>query len=290
MNMVHPLFRQIFKQFLTNRVLKDPRQRRFFKSNNLYELFTLSASAIEGGTETGDIFAGTGSEILPRQSGRPKRVQRSRDTKEATGKRKRKSKNGDDDKRKKSKKAKKSLYSCSTLDIVKETNDGKNLTADSEQMTAGQSTNEAEVPDEVIESEDKLNDAGKSSAGEEVEVAGESPGQARDKVVYESVAGSSLGEVALKDGDKKPGSILNESSKNDDGAKEKEEIFRENTTMAKKKKKKRRKKHDQPAEVEGERIEGLVNTCIFNPGQEDEEQNAKQDDFILQKLFKKSGI
>ena len=34
--------RQIFKQFLTNRVLKDPKQRRLFKSNDLHELFTLS--------------------------------------------------------------------------------------------------------------------------------------------------------------------------------------------------------------------------------------------------------
>ena len=60
--------RQIFKQFLTNRVLKDPRQRRFFKSNGLFELFTLGSSASgQGGTETSAIFAGTGSEIVPRK-------------------------------------------------------------------------------------------------------------------------------------------------------------------------------------------------------------------------------
>ena len=58
--------RQIFKQFLTNRVLKDPRQRRFFKSNQLHDLFTLDSSATDGGsTETSALFAGTGSEILP---------------------------------------------------------------------------------------------------------------------------------------------------------------------------------------------------------------------------------
>merc|ERR1712136_516412 len=33
--------RQIFKQFVTNRVLKDPRQQRFFKANDFIELFTL---------------------------------------------------------------------------------------------------------------------------------------------------------------------------------------------------------------------------------------------------------
>lgn len=55
--------RQIFKQFLTNRVLKDPKQRRFFKSNDLYELFTLSSPEPSQSTETSAIFAGTGSNI-----------------------------------------------------------------------------------------------------------------------------------------------------------------------------------------------------------------------------------
>lgn len=55
--------RQIFKQFLTNRVLKNPAQRRFFKSNDLYELFTLGDEGPRNNTETSAIFAGTGSEI-----------------------------------------------------------------------------------------------------------------------------------------------------------------------------------------------------------------------------------
>ncbi|KAI5706434.1 hypothetical protein M8J75_008140 [Diaphorina citri] len=54
--------RQIFKQFLANRVLNDPKQRRFFKENDLMELFTLQDQQSES-TETSAIFAGTGSEI-----------------------------------------------------------------------------------------------------------------------------------------------------------------------------------------------------------------------------------
>ncbi|GFT87465.1 DNA excision repair protein ERCC-6 [Nephila pilipes] len=54
--------RQIFKQFMTNRVLKDPKQGRFFKSNDLYELFSYQ-EVDKQGTETSAIFAGTGSEI-----------------------------------------------------------------------------------------------------------------------------------------------------------------------------------------------------------------------------------
>ena len=55
--------RQIFKQFLVNRVLKDPKQRRFFKSNDLFELFTLTEATSESNTETSAIFAGTGANI-----------------------------------------------------------------------------------------------------------------------------------------------------------------------------------------------------------------------------------
>ncbi|KAG0239729.1 hypothetical protein BGW41_007529 [Actinomortierella wolfii] len=53
--------RQIFKQFLTNKILKDPKQRRFFKSHDMADLFTLDDGQGEG-TETGGIFQG--SEIV----------------------------------------------------------------------------------------------------------------------------------------------------------------------------------------------------------------------------------
>lgn len=50
--------RQIFKQFLTNKILKDPKQRRFFKMNDLRDLFTLGGEDADT-TETGDLFAGS---------------------------------------------------------------------------------------------------------------------------------------------------------------------------------------------------------------------------------------
>lgn len=72
--------RQIFKQFLTNRVLKDPKQRRFFKSNDLFELFTLGNDDIDTGTETSAIFAGTGSDVRVKvdKTGKKKRARRNR--------------------------------------------------------------------------------------------------------------------------------------------------------------------------------------------------------------------
>ncbi|KAH9844917.1 SNF2 family N-terminal domain [Teratosphaeria destructans] len=50
--------RQIFKQFLTNKILKDPKQRQTFQLRDLQDLFTLGESK-DGETETGSIFKGT---------------------------------------------------------------------------------------------------------------------------------------------------------------------------------------------------------------------------------------
>ncbi|GJD06797.1 protein chromatin remodeling 8 [Galdieria sulphuraria] len=48
--------RQIFKQLLTNKVLKDAQQTRFFRPKDLFDLFTLG-DEYEDGTETGDLFS-----------------------------------------------------------------------------------------------------------------------------------------------------------------------------------------------------------------------------------------
>lgn len=50
--------RQIFKQFLSNKVLKDPKQRTSFHLTDLHDLFTLS-SYDEGKTETSELFKGS---------------------------------------------------------------------------------------------------------------------------------------------------------------------------------------------------------------------------------------
>jgi DNA excision repair protein ERCC-6 len=49
--------RQIFKQFLADKILKDPKQRQTFHMKDLYDLFTLGSS--DGSTETGEMFKGT---------------------------------------------------------------------------------------------------------------------------------------------------------------------------------------------------------------------------------------
>lgn len=48
--------RQIYKHFLTNKILKNPQQRRFFKSRDMKDLFTLNEGSEGGSTETSNIF------------------------------------------------------------------------------------------------------------------------------------------------------------------------------------------------------------------------------------------
>ena len=50
--------RQLFKQFLINKIMKDPKQRQTFQKSDLHDLFTLGG-ANDATTETGDLFKGT---------------------------------------------------------------------------------------------------------------------------------------------------------------------------------------------------------------------------------------
>ena len=52
-------------------MLKDPKQRRFFKSNDLFELFTLTDN-LDTPTETSAIFAGTGSDVKVKKKRKPR--------------------------------------------------------------------------------------------------------------------------------------------------------------------------------------------------------------------------
>lgn len=49
--------RQIYKHFLTNKILQNPQQRRFFKSRDMKDLFTLNDDEESGSTETSNIFS-----------------------------------------------------------------------------------------------------------------------------------------------------------------------------------------------------------------------------------------
>ncbi|KAM7501478.1 hypothetical protein LguiB_000382 [Lonicera macranthoides] len=55
--------RQIYKHFLTNKILKNPQQRRFFKARDMKDLFTLTDDVEGGSTETSNIFGQLSDDI-----------------------------------------------------------------------------------------------------------------------------------------------------------------------------------------------------------------------------------
>ncbi|KAL0390903.1 UNVERIFIED_CONTAM: protein CHROMATIN REMODELING 8 [Sesamum calycinum] len=55
--------RQIYKHFLTNKILKNPQQRRFFKARDMKDLFTLNDDGDGGSTETSSIFSKVSEEV-----------------------------------------------------------------------------------------------------------------------------------------------------------------------------------------------------------------------------------
>lgn len=57
--------RQIFKQFLSNKILRDPKQRQTFHLSDLHDLFTLSDPSDK--TETGALFKGTEIQVKKKQ-------------------------------------------------------------------------------------------------------------------------------------------------------------------------------------------------------------------------------
>lgn len=63
--------RQLFKQFLANKILKDPKQRQTLPMNDLQNLFTL-APEDEVETETGQLFQGTETRFAQAVNGKDK--------------------------------------------------------------------------------------------------------------------------------------------------------------------------------------------------------------------------
>lgn len=55
--------RQIYKHFLTNKILKNPQQKRFFKARDMKDLFVLNDDGEDASTETSNIFSQLSEEV-----------------------------------------------------------------------------------------------------------------------------------------------------------------------------------------------------------------------------------
>ncbi|KAM4598757.1 DNA excision repair protein ERCC-6 [Fundulus diaphanus] len=243
--------RQIFKQFLTNRVLKDPKQRRFFKSNDIYELFTLADPDRTQGTETSAIFAGTGSDVkVPKK---PERL-----------------------------KSSPSMNSFSHKQSA-----GK--PSESRAESRNSSSREIPAPRDGNISPSSGNCQGKSNApmdgsnrnAQNIEMNNSAKTLvARGKNNSDSAARADKGAAAS-----------HQHTDRDRGKHREKRKHFDSTGMDKHKQRKR--KHSRDARFEGHRISHLVKKRTYKKEEHVEsppEDQRKSDDYVLAKLFRKSGI
>uniref|UniRef100_A0A671YHE4 DNA excision repair protein ERCC-6 n=1 Tax=Sparus aurata TaxID=8175 RepID=A0A671YHE4_SPAAU len=228
--------RQIFKQFLTNRVLKDPKQRRFFKSNDIYELFTLSDPDGSQGTETSAIFAGTGSDVKA-----PKKPERPRPS--------------------------------HTLNHGSRVH--KHSSANQNETGADSRHSSTNIP--------ALRDGSTSPSSKNSQVKLNIP------TGSQSTIENGVDTPAVKD------SNSSHQHRDKDSALTSPQKHREKRKHCKSSDsdKHKKRKHTKDARFEGHRISHLVKKRTFNKeeiGANEGDEQKKSDDYVLAKLFKKSGI
>ncbi|XP_056148387.1 DNA excision repair protein ERCC-6 isoform X2 [Lampris incognitus] len=254
--------RQIFKQFLTNRVLKDPKQRRFFKSNDVYELFTLSNPDGTQGTETSAIFAGTGSDV--RVPKKPARLRSSHRSKHSSSNRKHSSANQN---------AAPEDSNPSQPDTCA-TRDGEGNSSLSENS---QGTPNGFHDGQITDQNELHVDLGTRHIGEQHgDRVRASPEQTAKRSDSPGQQGHGNGASALSSPQKHRKKKKHCGSENTDGGK------------------RRTHDHSQNARFEGQRISHLVKRRTYKKEESDDgkdkEDEKKSDDYVLAKLFKKSGI
>ncbi|XP_043991983.1 DNA excision repair protein ERCC-6 isoform X2 [Gambusia affinis] len=244
--------RQIFKQFLTNRVLKDPKQRRFFKSNDIYELFTLADPDGTQGTETSAIFAGTGSDVkVPKKPDRLKSSPSingiSHDYRPSAGKQR---------------------------ESGAENRNSLSLGHSSISPSSGNSQGKSNMPtDSRSANQDAKNIEMRNSP---------------NMLLVRDENDSGLVERA----NKSPTSTNCHQHRDKDRGKHREKRKHCDSRGTDKRRHKRRK-HSRDARFEGHRISHLVKKRAFNKQENEEtstEDQKKCDDYVLAKLFRKSGI
>ncbi|KAM6264742.1 DNA excision repair protein ERCC-6 isoform 2-T3 [Spheniscus humboldti] len=295
--------RQIFKQFLTNRVLKDPKQRRFFKSNDLYELFTLSSPDVSQGTETSAIFAGTGSDVQVPKHQLKRKLEKPPDNDTSKG-----------DLHLTESSSPKYSKSSNSYSTTHMTNSSSKAIETSEETKGNlEAFDQNSYAKDNAQAATDINSLNKSKEGS-LERADKSmsqslPGDAGSSenakclntVVADEVHGAAnanvKGDFSLTCG--AAGFWEKQVAKTEDGQLDNSHYKR--TSKMKHRvdilsheshKDKSKKKHHKDAKFEGERVPHLVKQKRYRRenSEEKEEDSKKNDDYVLEKLFKKSGV
>ncbi|NXP47100.1 ERCC6 protein, partial [Heliornis fulica] len=294
--------RQIFKQFLTDRVLKDPKQRRFFKANDLYELFTLSNPDVSQGTETSAIFAGTGSEVqVPKRPLKQKPVKPpDNDTSEGVHHLTESS----SPKNCKSPKSYSTTYMTSSskaIEIREETEENMeafdqnsypkfNAQADTNINLLHKSKVESLEKDDESMSQSLPGDAASLDSAKclHTMVADEVCGAANANAKGDAHGAAWEKQVAKAEN----GQLDNIHYKCTSKTKHRVDMMPQDMLSHESHKDKPKKKHHKDARFEGKRIPHLVKQKKFKGehSEEEEKDTKKNDDYVLEKLFKKSGV
>uniref|UniRef100_A0A3Q2NX27 DNA excision repair protein ERCC-6 n=1 Tax=Fundulus heteroclitus TaxID=8078 RepID=A0A3Q2NX27_FUNHE len=243
--------RQIFKQFLTNRVLKDPKQRRFFKSNDIYELFTLADPDRTQGTETSAIFAGTGSDVKV-----PKKPERLKSSPSVNG-------------------------------FSHKQSAGK--PSESRPESRNSSSREIPAPRDGNISPSSGNCQGKSNAPTDGS-NGNAQNIEMDNSANTLVARGENDSDSAERADKGAAASHQHTDRDRGKHREKRKHF---DSAGMDKHKQRKRKHSRDARFEGHRISHLVKKRTYKKDEHEEsppEDQRKSDDYVLAKLFRKSGI
>ncbi|XP_009676141.2 DNA excision repair protein ERCC-6 isoform X2 [Struthio camelus] len=294
--------RQIFKQFLTNRVLKDPKQRRFFKSNDLYELFTLSSPDVSQGTETSAIFAGTGSDVqvskhqLKRKFEKPPDNDTSKGGLHLTESSLQKYSKSSNSASCVANSSSNAIESSEEMKGDLETFDQNSCAKDNAQaITDINSWNKSkETTLERAEKSMSQSLPGNAGSSENAECLGtmvtdEVHGAANvDAEGGFHLACGAAGSWEKQDAKTEDGQLDNNHYKCTSKTKHKVDMLPNERHQDKSK----RKKHHKDAKFEGERIPHLVKQKQYRKqdSEEKEEELNKNDDYVLEKLFKKSGV
>ncbi|XP_055986398.1 DNA excision repair protein ERCC-6 [Sorex fumeus] len=283
--------RQIFKQFLTNRVLKDPKQRRFFKSNDLYELFTLTSPDASQSTETSAIFAGTGSDVQTPKSHSKRKPQAVFGTNHNT-----------------SGHQKFPGSSASVDDVTSAKKKSAALRTEVNALTA----NQGDPLKDALETPSAL--TGNDRLGEEVKAVPRPEESSELRGNGDSSVSPRIGEThgtpGVEDLEGKEGLPAKketcqiqteppwegEQTENNSykrKSKTKHSVAEEATLEKPLTPKQKKSKHHRDAKFEGTRVPHLVKKRQYQKEDNEDESKPKEqsnDDYVLEKLFKKSGV
>ncbi|CAH0551599.1 unnamed protein product [Brassicogethes aeneus] len=284
--------RQVWKQLLSNKILIDPKTHRFFKSSDLYDLFSLQESPENN--ETANIFHDSRVKIQERIQNETKTKRNKKKSMEVPTE----DLKFTDDKIQAMKDLAKKISAGMTgkKEEVKKTGYQKELDEERQKKLKEKAELKKLTPMELIiynrkkaeqkqqEALNKIDDLDTNASFSKALEFSE-----KTSKLYHDLTLKKIKEIDVKNNEEekkaeKPEKIKRKRSESED---------EENPRKKHKKKSKDKSKNvivDTSRKVDGEEIEGLVKSEITKKKKKEMEKSRKEDNFVLEKLFSKKGV